>query len=101
MSALKDLLAQREALDKKISEMRQLERSDAISKAQALIAEHELTQQDLFGGARGAQKVNAVRKVATKYRDPETGKEWSGRGIVTDRRNGATVTLAPKNVLLS
>ncbi|NML87423.1 H-NS family nucleoid-associated regulatory protein [Polaromonas sp.] len=35
----------------------------------------------MFGGARGAQKVKAVSKVAAKYRDPITGKEWSGRGL--------------------
>ena len=81
MSTLKDLLAQQEALAKQIKEVRQLERSDAISKVLALITEHELTPQDLFGGTRGAQKVKAASKVAAKYRDPETGKEWSGRGI--------------------
>ena len=81
MSTLKDLLTQQEALTKQIKEVRQLERSDAISKVLALITEHELTQQDLFGGTRGAQKVKAANKVAAKYRDPETGKEWSGRGI--------------------
>jgi DNA-binding protein H-NS len=81
MSTLKDLIAQQEALTKQIKEVRQLERSDAISKALALITEHELTQQDLFGGTRGTQKAKAAGKVAAKYRDPETGKEWSGRGI--------------------
>ena len=60
--------------------MRQLERSDAIDKVQALIAAHKLTQQDLFGGTRGAQKIKAIGKVVAKYRDPETGQEWTGRG---------------------
>lgn len=81
MPNIQDLIAQREALDKQIAELRQQQRSDAISKALALIKDFELTQQDLFGGARGAQKVKAVSKVAAKYRDPETGKEWSGRGL--------------------
>ena len=81
MSSIQDLIAQRETLDKQITELRQQQRSDAISQAQALIKDFELTQQDLFGGARGAQKVKAVSKVAAKYRDPTTGKEWSGRGL--------------------
>ena len=81
MSSIQDLIAQRETLDKQITELRQQQRSDAISKAQALIKDFELTQQDLFGGARGAQKVKAVSKVAAKYRDPVTGNEWSGRGL--------------------
>lgn len=80
MSTLKDLIAQREVIEKQIAEMRQQERSNAISKALALIAEHELTQQDLFGGACGAQKVKATSKVAAQYRNPTTGATWTGRG---------------------
>lgn len=81
MSTLKDLISQREAIDKQIAEMRQVERSDAISRARSIISEYELTQEELFGTTRGAQKVKAASKVAAKYRDPETSKEWSGRGI--------------------
>lgn len=81
MSTIQDLITQREALDKQIAELRQQQRSDAISKALALIKDFGLTQQDLFGGVHGAHKVKTVGKVAAKYRDPETGKEWSGRGL--------------------
>ena len=88
MSTLKDLLAQHEALTKQIKEVSQSERRDAISKVLALISEHKLTEQDLFGGKRGIQKVKAASKVAAKYRDPETGKEWSGRGIAPKWLNG-------------
>lgn len=80
MPTLQDLIAQREVIEKQIAEMRKLERSDAIDKALTLIAAHGLTQQDLFGGARGAQKTKAVGKVVAKYRDPATGQEWTGRG---------------------
>jgi len=81
MSKLKELIAQQEALSKQIEEVRQQERSEGISKALALITEYQLTQQDLFGGAGAAKKVKAVSKVAAKYRDPMSGKEWSGRGV--------------------
>jgi DNA-binding protein H-NS len=41
-----------------------------------------LTQEDIFGSSRGAKKVKAEgSKVAAKYRDPVSGKEWSGRGL--------------------
>lgn len=80
MPTLQDLIAQREVIEKQIAEMRQLERSDAIGRVLTLIAAHGLTQQDLFGGARGAQKIKAVGKVVAKYRDPATGQEWTGRG---------------------
>lgn len=80
MPTLKDLIAQREAIEKQIAEMRQQERSAAIGKAQALIAEYELTQQDLFGGARSGLKGKAANTIAAKYRDPATGATWTGRG---------------------
>ena len=82
MATLKELMAQREALDKTIAETREKELSDAIAKVKALVAEHQLTQRDIFGTARGPKKVRAAKaKVAAKYRDAETGKEWSGRGL--------------------
>jgi DNA-binding protein H-NS len=80
MSTLKDLLAQQDVLSKKIEELRQLEHSEAVSKARALIAEFALTQQDLFGDTRTMPKVKAA-KVPAKYRDPVSSKEWSGRGL--------------------
>jgi DNA-binding protein H-NS len=83
MSKLKELLAQKEALEKQIVEMRALETAEAVAKVKALIAEFELTQEQVFGTsrARGFAKVAKTSKVAAKYRDPATGKEWSGRGL--------------------
>ena len=83
MATLKELMAQQIALAKQIEEMRDKEHAEAIAKVQALVAEHMLTQQDVFGTTRGrkAGSVNkkAKVKVAAKYRD-ESGNEWSGRG---------------------
>lgn len=82
MATLKDLMAQQIALTKQIEELRAKEHAEAISKVQALIAEHMLTQEDVFGTSRGRKSsgVKKVRaKVAAKYRD-ENGNEWSGRG---------------------
>lgn len=82
MSKLQELIAQKEALEKQIAETRETELAAAIAQVKALVAEHQLTQSDIFGTTRGLKKVKAVKtKVAAKYRDPETGKEWSGRGI--------------------
>ncbi len=84
MASLKELMAQQIALAKQIEDLRSKEHAEAIAKVQALIAEHMLTQEDVFGTSRG-RKASGVKKsktkVAAKYRDPETGKEWSGRGI--------------------
>jgi DNA-binding protein H-NS len=82
MTTLKELIAQREEIEKQIAEVRKNEVADAIKKVRALIAEYQLTQQDVFGGVAGVKKVKGVgSKVAAKYRDAVTGKEWSGRGL--------------------
>jgi len=83
MATLQELIAQKEALDQLIQEQRTAELSEAVSKVKALIAEYGLTQEDIFGGVRAKkEKVEGVKaKVAAKYRDPVSGKEWSGRGI--------------------
>lgn len=80
--ALKDLLQQREALEKAIAEARQNEISAAVTKVREIVAEYGLTVQDVFpgrGGKSGAVKSGGA-KVAAKYRDPATGKTWTGRG---------------------
>lgn len=76
MQSYKELLSQREALDKKIEELRTTALQAALDEARALVADFELTQEDVFGKQRKAQG-----KVQPKYRDPNTGKTWSGRGM--------------------
>jgi DNA-binding protein H-NS len=82
MATLQELIAQKEALEKLIQDTRQTELAEAINQVKALIANFGLTQEDIFGSSRGAKKVKAEgSKVAAKYRDPVSGKEWSGRGL--------------------
>lgn len=82
MATLQELIAQKEALDKLIHDTRQTELADAINKVKSLIAEFGLTQTDVFGMARESKKAKSGgTKVAAKYRDPVSGKEWSGRGL--------------------
>jgi DNA-binding protein H-NS len=52
-NSLTDLLAQKAALDKKIAEMQQAHRSDAINKVKAMMAEYGLTAADLGVGGTG------------------------------------------------
>jgi DNA-binding protein H-NS len=81
MATLKELIAQKEALEQQIAETRAKELADAIAKVKALVEEHELTQSDIFGTTRGAKKAKAKSsKVVAKYRDAVSGKEWTGRG---------------------
>ncbi|MCH7342198.1 H-NS histone family protein [Pelomonas sp. CA6] len=78
MATLKDLLAQRAALEKEIAETQERERSDAIAKVRALMAEYGLSVSDLNAKAPKAVKTS---KVAAKYRNQATGETWSGRGL--------------------
>ena len=80
-STLQDLLAQREALEQKITELRAAEMSEAISKIHALIEEYGLTQDEIFGRTSSAKvRKTSGSKVAPVYRDPVTGATWSARG---------------------
>jgi DNA-binding protein H-NS len=83
MATLKDLLSQIESLQSQVSEVRQHEVAEAIAKVRSIIDEYQLTANDIFPSSRGpkssAKKTGG--KVAAKYRDPLSGKTWSGRGL--------------------
>lgn len=78
MASLKDLLAQRAALEQQIAETQERERSDAIAKVKSLMSEYGLNVADLTARAPKAAKAS---KVAAKYRNQATGETWSGRGL--------------------
>jgi len=78
MPTLSELLAQQTALSKQIEEIRQAERKDAITQILRLIADYDLTQEDLFNGMNKAKKVSI--KLPAMYRDPVSKKEWGGKG---------------------
>jgi len=78
MSSYKELLAQREQLDKQIKEAINREKADGIAKAKLIIEQYHLTASDLFSRKSGGK--GAGGKVAPKYRNPSTGETWTGRG---------------------
>lgn len=78
--SLKDLLQQREALEKAIADARQSEISAAVTKVREIVAEYGLTAQDVFPGRGAKAAKSGGSKVAAKYRDPATGQTWTGRG---------------------
>lgn len=79
MPTYKELLAKRQDLDAQIEALRKSESQDALATVRQLISEFGLTQADIFpaGRAKSPLKGNTV---APKYRDPQTGATWSGRG---------------------
>jgi DNA-binding protein H-NS len=80
MTTLAELLQQREALEAQIAETRNTELADVIAQVKALVEEYGLTANDVFGGAKRGRKAGTGSTVAPKYRDPETGATWTGRG---------------------
>ena len=80
MSNLSELLAQKAALEQQIVEAQRAQRAQAIAQIKSLMAEHGLTLADL-GTRPAAAPRRAAAKVAPKFRHPQTGDTWSGRGL--------------------
>jgi DNA-binding protein H-NS len=85
MPTLAELLAQKAELERQIAEQSRAEREQAIAQVRQLMAQHGLTLADIGGTARPAPlrpaRGPAPAKVAPKYRHPDTGETWSGRGL--------------------
>ena len=84
MPTLQELLAQKAALDKQIAETQRQERADAIAKVKSLMAEYGLSAADIVGKTNSAPRAvptTSGKKVAPKYRNPDTGETWTGRGL--------------------
>ncbi|MFT3848096.1 MAG: H-NS histone family protein [Propionivibrio sp.] len=80
MASYKELVAQREALDKQIEETRQAESKAAIAQVRQLIAEWQLSAEDCgFKSVVVTGPKKAKPAVAAKYRGPN-GETWTGRG---------------------
>lgn len=79
MASYKELVAQREALDKQIEETRQAESKAAIAQVRQLIADWQLSAEDCGFKTAVASSKKGKSAVAAKYRGPN-GETWSGRG---------------------
>lgn len=78
-SSYKELLAQREALEKQIAAARKAEVAKVVQEIQTLSAEFGLTPEDLFPRSK-KKRASATSSVGPKYLDPATGQTWTGRG---------------------
>lgn len=80
MASYKELVAQREALDKQIEETWLAESKAAIAQVRQLIADWQLSAEDCgFKSTAASTSKKAKSAVAVKYRGPN-GETWSGRG---------------------
>ena len=84
MSSYKELLAQREKLEKQIEEAKAREYAEVLDEIKQKMADYGITLAELGGGRANAKAAKAASRsrasVAPKYRDPESGSTWSGRG---------------------
>lgn len=79
MTSLPELLAQKAALEEQISRLKREERSKAVEEVRALVEAYGIGAEEIFAPA--SRKSRAAKgSVAAKYRNPETGETWSGRG---------------------
>ena len=81
MASLKELIAQKEALEIEIERTKQQDRGEAIAKVLALMDEYGLTPADLATKRSPKSRAGKGNKVAAKYRNSATGDSWSGRGL--------------------
>ncbi|NOV24717.1 H-NS histone family protein [Cupriavidus necator] len=85
MATYKQLLAEKEALEAKLNEVRATEVAGVIDKIRDLMTEYGLTAEDILprrkrGRPAGSSPRKAAAALPPKYMDPKTGKTWSGRG---------------------
>src|SRR5437016_958242 len=89
MKTYSDIKAQIAKLETQAEALRKTEVAGVVAKIKEAIAAYALTAADLGLGRDGAKAAptsmaKSVKKSATigvaKYRDPKTGKTWTGRG---------------------
>lgn len=80
MSSLPELMAQKEALEKRIADAQRTERAEAIQQIKTLMDQYGLTVADLSVKSN-AGRTRKGSKVPAKYRNPASGDSWSGRGL--------------------
>lgn len=76
MSTYQELLAKRTALEAEIDAAKGAERAAALSNVLRLVSEFDISSREIYGVPRKGTR----RRPDPKYRDPESGATWSGRG---------------------
>ena len=78
-------------LQAQAAKVKEEEKQQAIDMARTMISAYGITAKDL--GLDKALKIKSGpkpgRKIAAKYRDPQSGATWSGRGKTPRWINGA------------
>ncbi|MCA8306778.1 H-NS histone family protein [Burkholderia seminalis] len=99
MPTYQELRAKMALLQEQVEAARLAERGKVLTQVRELVESYALTESEVFSRRR----ITApTRKVPPKYRNPETGETWTGRGRApvwidnTDRDRFLIQTEAPK-----
>lgn len=79
MESYQNVVAKIAELQRQAEELKKQERKAVIKELKAKIAEYGLSAADL--SLTGKQSTKVASTVKAKYRNPQTGETWSGRGI--------------------
>ncbi|MBW5288111.1 H-NS histone family protein [Burkholderia gladioli] len=75
-----ELRAELEALEDQLETARKAEFADVVTEVRQRVQEFGLTAADIFGSLPRAGQRSRRAPAAVRYRDPDTGRTWSGRG---------------------
>jgi DNA-binding protein H-NS len=79
MASYQEIINQIESLKQQAEEARKQELASAIAEVKRIMSQFGITPADLgFSGRAGKAKSKGTS--VAKYRDPASGKTWSGRG---------------------
>jgi DNA-binding protein H-NS len=80
LSDVDELTKQREAIDAKIAAQQTAQRASVIAQIKQVVDTYKIPVKELVDALGGYKATRQGSKAKAKYRDPSTGKEWSGRG---------------------
>lgn len=86
MATLAELQRQIDRLEQEAENVRKTELADVIARIRVTVAQYDLTPADIFGRKVGSSLGRRSGKAAAKaprlpkYRDPKSGKTWTGMG---------------------
>ena len=75
MASYEELLSQIKSLEMQAEDARKQEIAGAVAQIRSIMAKFGITVEDLGGKGKGKRA-----SAAAKYRDPASGKTWTGRG---------------------
>jgi DNA-binding protein H-NS len=93
---LDELLPLQKSIELEIRRARAERRADAVARIRLLMSEQGLSLNDLVRALSKPGRMGPARKAKIKFRHPDSGETWSGRGLtpkwlVREMKNGKTV----------